>query len=138
MKKRLKLLWVILVIPILCSSPCISLRVTYTFNILMVLTRSQGNRWSSSPAVLIMCREMNSCTNVLIAILWGNIRILNSDVRARIRGIQYQHASCIQIGNCTPSWITYYLCYILHGWLVMTFLLMRKLLASKVHMWIRW
>ena len=134
MKKSLIWGWVILVIPILCRSWWMSLIVIYIFTILMILTHPQRYRWSSIPAVLILCREMNSCTKYLVTIMWGNTRTLSADLLAKICRSQYWNASCTQIGNFTPSWSTYYLCSILHSCLVLPLLLTRKLLVSKVDM----
>ena len=85
---------------------------------------------------MILCRETTSCKMVKVEILRGDTRSLSADLRASIRKIKYQHASCIQIVNCTPSWITSYICSIFHGCLVVPYLLTRKRLVSKVDMWI--
>ena len=122
------LIWglVILVLTILCSSRWISLRDIYICTILMVLTHPRGERQSSIPEVLILCRATTSCTKVLATILWGEIRILSAALCDRILRRQYQHTSYIQIGDCTPYWSTYYLCSIFNGCSVVIFLLMIK------------
>ena len=130
--------WVILVIPIVCRSQWMRLSVIYIFTILMLLTHPQWYRLSSSPAVMILIKATTSCTKHLDTMLWGDTRSLSTALRARICGIQYQNASCNQIVNFTPSWSTYYICYILHGFLVFIFLLMIKLFLPKVGMYIRW
>ena len=123
--------WVILVIPVFSHLQWISFSAIYIFIVLMVLTHPQGYIGSSSSAVLIMCRATTSCTKYLATIMWGNTRSLSADFLARIRGSQYQHASYIQTGNCTPSWSTSYMCSILHGWLVVILLLMNKQVIPK-------
>ena len=138
MKKRLIWGWVILVFLILCRSRWLSLSGIYIYTILMVLTHPWGYRWSSSLSVLILYTETTSCKMFLYGILWGDTRSLSDALHGRIRGSQSQHASCIQIGNCTPSWSTSDICSIFHGCLIVTFMLMRKLVVSKVVMCIRW
>ena len=136
MKNLLIWWWMILVVSILCHSCLMSLSVIYIFTILMVLTHARGYIWSSIPGVMILCRVMTSSTHFLASMLWGDTRILNDSLCSRIYRIQYLHASCIQIGNCTPYRSTSYLCSIFHGLFVVTFLLMIKILASKSYMWI--
>ena len=137
MKRRFVWGCVILVILTLCRSRWIIMSVIYIFIILIVLTHPWGYIWSSSPAVLILCRSTTSCTNFLVKIMWCDTRSLSADLRARIRGSQYWHASCIKILNCTYSWITSYQCSILYGCLVDLFLLMIKWFISKLDKWIR-
>ena len=88
--------------------------------------------------MLIPRREIISWTLFWAAMLRGDTRSLSDALHARIRGSQYQHSSCIKIGNCTPYWSTYYMCSFFYGCLVVTFLLMRKQLVSNVDMWIIW
>ena len=65
-----------------------SLSGIYIFTILMVLTHTQGCRWSSSQAVFILCRKTTPCTKFSLKILWGNTMSLSAELRARICGSQ--------------------------------------------------
>ena len=102
--------WVILVIPFFSLSRRISFSCIYIITILMVLTHPWIYIWNSNPEVLILCRATTSFKNVLSKILWGDTISLSNALRYRIYGSQYQHASCIQIGDFTPYWSTSYLC----------------------------
>ena len=127
----------ILVIPIFCRPRWMNLNTIYILTILMVLTRPLGYILSSIELVIILCRATNSSKKTLATMLLGDTRGLIADLCACILGSQYQHANCIQIRNGTPSWSTSYLCCIFHGCSVFPFLLVIKLLVSKVGMCIR-
>ena len=138
MKRLFIWLWVILAIPNVCRSKLMSLSGVYVCTILIILTHPQGWRWSSRPAVLILCRVTTSCKTIFEETLQVEKRILSAPLRSRIREIQSQQASCILIVNWTPYSITSYLCLVFHGCLVVPFLLMRKLFFPKLGMCIRW
>ena len=107
----------------------------YYFNGIKQYPRIEKNfKFSSDGPV-----QGNNFLHIILAVMpRGDTRSLSADLRERIHGIEAQHTSCTQIGNCTPYWSTSDMCSIFHGCLVVPFIFMRKLLVSKVEIWIRW